>query len=87
MNMSRVVVAILAIGLTIYAFIDCLQTPQPRTLPKIVWLFIIVLVPILGPVLWIFFGRIHGGGWGRDDDGPMAPDDDPNFLRDLDRLR
>ena len=78
--MSRVIAIVITIGLTIYAFIDCLQTEEPKTLPKAVWLFIIVFVPILGPLLWLLFGRIRGGGWGRDDDDPIAPDDDPNFL-------
>ena len=80
--MPRFVFAVLVIGLSVYALADCLQTPNPKALPKLVWVAIIVLLPIVGPVLWILFGRTNGRGWGRDDD-VFAPDDDPSFLRDL----
>jgi hypothetical protein len=49
----------------------------------LVWLAIIVLIPVIGPLLWILFGRTNGRGWGRGDDDVFAPDDDPSFLRDL----
>ena len=79
--MPRVIAVVLTLGLTLYAVIDCIQTPQPRALPKALWLLIIVIAPILGPLLWILFGRINGGGGGGgDDDQPLAPDDDPSFL-------
>jgi hypothetical protein len=80
--MPRFVLIVLTIGLSVYALVDCLQTPNPKALPKLVWIAIIVLVPVIGPVLWLLFGRTNGRGWGRDDD-VFAPDDDPSFLRDL----
>jgi hypothetical protein len=80
--MPRFVLIVLTIGLSVYALVDCLQTPNPKALPKLVWVAIIVLVPVIGPVLWLLFGRTNGRGWGRDDD-VFAPDDDPSFLRDL----
>jgi hypothetical protein len=80
--MPRFVMIVLTIGLSVYALVDCLQTPNPKALPKLVWIAIIVLVPVIGPVLWLLFGRTNGRGWGRDDD-VFAPDDDPSFLRDL----
>ena len=85
--MGRVIPFVVGIGLTIYAFIDCLQTEKPNTFPKWVWLIVIVCVPVLGPLLWLIFGHFGGGGWGRDDDKPLAPDDDPTFFRDFDRSR
>ena len=85
--MPRVLLYVITIGLTIYAFIDCLQTPTPRYLPKPVWFVIILVLPIVGPALWLLFGRVNGGGWGRWDDGPVGPDDDPSFMRDLNRTR
>jgi hypothetical protein len=42
-------------------------------------------LPVVGPLLWLLFGRTNGRGWGRDDDDVFAPDDDPSFLRDLTR--
>jgi hypothetical protein len=80
--MPRFVLYVLIIGLSVYAFVDCLQTPNPKALPKVVWLAIIATLPIIGPLLWLLFGRPGGRGWRRDDD-VFAPDDDPSFLRDL----
>ena len=80
--MPRFVLIVLTIGLSVYALVDCLQTPNPKALPKLVWVAIIVLVPVIGPLLWLLFGRTNGRGWGRDDD-VFAPDDDPSFLLDI----
>jgi hypothetical protein len=85
--MPRFVLTLIVVGLSIYALIDCLQTPTPRNLPKSAWLLVIILVPVIGPVLWLIFGRVSGGGWGRGDDEPTGPDDDPSFLKDFDRSR
>lgn len=85
--MPRVLLTVLILGLSIYAFIDCLQTTAPKVLPKPVWLLLIVAAPVLGPILWLLFGRTNRGGWGRGDDEPVGPDDDPSFLRDLDRTK
>ena len=83
LSMPRFVLTVLVIGLSVYALADCLQTPNPKALPKLVWVAIIVFVPVIGPLLWILFGRTNGRGWGRGDDDVFAPDDDPSFLRDL----
>ena len=81
--MPRFVLYVLIVGLSVYALVDCLQTPNPKALPKIIWILIIVGLTILGPALWLLFDRSNGRGWGRDDDDVFAPDDDPSFLRDL----
>ena len=81
--MPRFVLYVLIVGLSVYALVDCLQTPNPKALPKIIWILIIVGLPILGPALWLLFGRSNGRGWGRGDDDVFAPDDNPSFLRDL----
>lgn len=73
----------------------------PRRLTRPWWVLIIVLLPIAGAILWFLLGRAKpeggqrgpgrpGGGGGagggpRRPRGPVAPDDDPDFLRDLDR--
>ena len=85
--MPRFVLLVVTIGLSVFAFAECLQTPNPRALPKVVWLVIIVALPVVGPLLWILFGRTNGRGWGRDDDDVRGPDDDPSFMRDLHRSR
>lgn len=46
------------IALAIFAWVDCLLTPRPwvRFLPKPLWA-VLIAVPYLGALLWIFTGR------------------------------
>jgi hypothetical protein len=81
--MPRVFAAILAVGLFIYAFTDCVQATRTAYLTKPVWLLVITVLPVLGPLLWLLFGR--GGGWWRDDDDPGDPIGDPATWRDFER--
>ncbi|WP_329279869.1 PLD nuclease N-terminal domain-containing protein [Streptomyces sp. NBC_00691] len=83
--MLRALMFILPLALLIYAFIDCLNTPEDevRHLPKVIWVIVILLFPIVGSVGWIFAGKerhrtVRGGsgGW-------IAPDDNPDFLKSL----
>ena len=71
----------------LYALIDCVLTPSARvrSLPKAVWLIVIVLIPGLGGLAWLIFGRAttSGGGPFAGRSQPAAPDDDPEFLRRL----
>lgn len=85
--MLRVVGILLLIALYISFIIDVLRTPRSevRSLPKALWLVIVILLPIVGGVLWWFFGRsprTGGSRWRRR--SPVAPDDDPRFLKQLD---
>lgn len=44
------------IVLALYAVVDCLRTPTddlPGRLPKFIWLLIILLISIIGPIAWI----------------------------------
>ncbi|MEU7201589.1 PLD nuclease N-terminal domain-containing protein [Streptomyces sp. NPDC045470] len=97
--MLRYLPFLVILALWIYAFIDCLNTPenQVRGLPKIAWVFIILLFGevLIGPVAWLVAGRPrreHAGGgaaspWPRGGRGAarkwVAPDDNPDFLRSL----
>lgn len=82
---------VIALALLIYSMVDCLMTPRHkvRVLPKIAWVPIILLLPLLGPGLWLGFGKARGpenrGGQARK--GPRAPDDDPEFLRNVEFQR
>lgn len=83
--------------LIVIALIDCLSTEefQVRNLPKVAWVFIILLFPPVGPIVWFVAGRPqrhHVGRSGAWQPGkgfpeyerpqaPRAPDDDPDFLR------
>lgn len=72
---------------------------QVRSLPKLLWVPIIALLGPIGVGLWFLFGKprvvqppgpgfgggFPGTGGGRGPKpGPIAPDDDPDFLRRLD---
>lgn len=85
--MAKVLLVLAAIGVTIYAAIDCLRSDDAeiRGLPKPLWLLLIVAFPLLGGVMYILVGRQPAPG------SPtsrrlrtIAPDDDPDFLRTLD---
>lgn len=74
---------VVALGLLIYCMVECIQTPRHRVrvLSKAAWIFIILLLPLLGPGLWMAFGRAKGRSAAPQRKGPVAPDDDPEFLR------
>ncbi len=86
--MPRVLLALLVVGLAVYALVDWSRTDAARVrlLPKLLWLLVIVLVALFGPLAWLLVGRDRGAGRARpvEPPRPMAPDDDPDFLRDLD---
>ncbi|GGX62861.1 PLD nuclease N-terminal domain-containing protein [Streptomyces minutiscleroticus] len=97
--MLRLLPSLLVLALWIYAFIDCLTTPEKevRHLPKVVWIIIVLLfgTVLLGPIAWLVAGKVRKGPRGeatlverhRDRDrGPVryvAPDDNPEFLKSL----
>lgn len=90
----RALMFIVPLALTIYAFIDCLNTTEEDTkhLPKIAWVFIILLFWIVGPVVWLAAGKNRHnrsgatgpGSWQRNRRQQwVAPDDNPDFLKSL----
>jgi hypothetical protein len=76
-----------------------------RNLPKMFWIFLVIILPDVGSILWLIAGRPRAegragglpymGNAGRGArrspsahprrSGPIAPDDDPEFLASLDR--
>ena len=85
--MGRVIFTVVALALTVYALVDCLQADQRqvRNLPKLGWVGIIVVVVIVGPVAWFLAGRPRSmppRGY-RGPGHPRGPEDDPDFLRNL----
>src|SRR5690606_5706351 len=36
-----------------------------RNLPKTLWLFVVILLPLVGSVLWLVAGRPFSGAWSR----------------------
>ena len=92
-SMLRILIplGIVGLGLMIYSLIEALQTPRHRVrvMSKAAWLAVILLVPIIGAGLWLGFGRAKSssGGGTRAGKGPTAPDDDPEFLRQVEFRR
>ncbi|QAY69920.1 PLD nuclease N-terminal domain-containing protein [Xylanimonas protaetiae] len=91
--MPRVILTLAIIGLAVYALADLAGARKEETggLPKWLWAVLIVVVPVIGGLAWIIFRRASGpaaapqGGRGRQSsgprrEGPLAPDDDPEFL-------
>lgn len=87
--MLRVIPIVAALVLLVFTLVDCAQSPDARVrnLPKWVWLLLILLVPLAGPIAWLFGGRPAVEGPGRAPAPPprprKAPDDDPDFLAKL----
>ncbi|MGW0564195.1 PLD nuclease N-terminal domain-containing protein [Streptomyces sp. NPDC003016] len=96
--MLRYLPFLLVLALWIYAFIDCLNTPEEevRHLPKVVWVIIVLLFGevLIGPVAWLAVGKVRkgarngsGGTPSEGRRGPkntwVAPDDNPDFLKSL----
>jgi hypothetical protein len=90
--MLRLIPWLVVLGLTIYALVDCAQTPENavRSLPKLVWAFLILLFPLVGSISWLVAGRPERPGRQQPPRrgpshprAPRGPDDDPDFLRRL----
>jgi hypothetical protein len=86
---GRVLPIIIALTLTVYALIDCLQTDpaEIRGPRRSVWVAFILLVPAIGSISWL----VSRGGLRRPNRPrrprpsvpPVAPDDNPEFLDQL----
>jgi hypothetical protein len=76
----------------IFCFIDVVTTPQSRcrNLPKLAWVFIVLLFMVVGSIAWLLAGRPWApkgttgpGGTVRVRTTPTNPDDDEEFLAGL----
>lgn len=87
--MRLVLPIIVAIALAVYAVIDCMQTDpaEIRGPRRPVWIAVILLLPIVGPAAWLIARRGGPRAFpsrrGRSSTPPVAPDDNPEFLRQL----
>lgn len=81
--MGRVVFLVVVIGLGVYAFVAALQADATRirVMPRWLWVAVIVAIPVIGPLAWLLTGQSSQAAI--DDEGPLGPDDDPDFLRRL----
>ncbi|WP_425955118.1 PLDc N-terminal domain-containing protein [Xylanimonas sp. McL0601] len=95
--MLRFLLTLAIIGLIVYAIADVAGARKEETggLPKWLWVVVILLVPVVGALAWIMVRRTggpapssHGSSTsGPRHTGPVAPDDDPDFLWRLDQER
>ena len=78
----------LAVGVIIYSLIECAQSEkyEVRAIPKGAWLLVILRLPVVGALLWLFFGRPRNDA-AREPARGRGPDDDPQFLRNLEERR
>jgi Phospholipase_D-nuclease N-terminal len=85
--MVRVIAILVVVGLMVYAYVDCLRADARdlRRLPRPAWL-LVILVPLVGPIAYLLAGRPLAAP-DEPDVRPLAPDDDPEFLRRLDLER
>lgn len=89
--MIRYLPFLVILAVWIYAFIDCLNTPENevRKLPKAAWVLIVLLFGevLLGPIAWFAVGRPrHNSPYGAtrpQERRWVAPDDNPEFLKSL----
>jgi hypothetical protein len=94
------VLALIEIVLLVYCVLNIITTPdgEVRNLPKLLWLVLVVVLPLIGGIAWLIAGRPQGParsvpykgnrGVPPEYDRPgrataYRPDDDEDFLRRL----
>lgn len=87
--MLRVLMILVPLALSIYAFIDCISTDEKdiRHIPKPIWAILVLLFPLVGSIAWLITGRkpTSGAGSAGRRGGWVAPDDNPDFLKSLEK--
>lgn len=84
MSRALIIGIVVAVALTVYAIVDCAMFDAKRTkvMQKPIWLVVILLIPVIGPLLWIFIGKgsglVNGEAGGR----PQLIPDDINYISD-----
>lgn len=58
-----VIFSLLVIALMVFALIDIIRRDdaQVKHMPKMVWLILVILLPLVGSVLWFTLGREYDG--------------------------
>jgi hypothetical protein len=99
MGRVYVLLFFLGLIFAVFALISCLSAEdgEVRALPRWAWVVIILFFPLLGSIAYFAAGRPvrstgrpgawrPGGGFPEPErpKRPLAPDDDPEFLRQLD---
>ncbi|HEX2316091.1 MAG TPA: PLDc N-terminal domain-containing protein [Thermomonospora sp.] len=94
--MLYVLLGLITVGVWLFCLFDVLTTDENdvRLLPKFGWFLLVLLGFLVGSALWLLAGRprVPAGPSGPRPPSPgprpappRGPDDDPDFLRGLDR--
>ncbi|MDT4993921.1 MAG: hypothetical protein QOH97_3813 [Actinoplanes sp.] len=74
--------------LVVLALISVLSAERVRAMPRALWVFLILVIPLLGAISYFVWGRPvappHERSVQRFRKRPAAPDDDMDFLRHVD---
>lgn len=55
-----VVVSFLILAFFVLTLVDVIRSSTANFLPKTVWIFVVILIPLLGSILWWAVGRERG---------------------------
>jgi Phospholipase_D-nuclease N-terminal len=86
----RVVLAVAVLVIFVYGLVDVIRTDArlTRGISKPAWIVVMIVLPVIGAILWLLIGRPRSTApVRRQYSGPTAPDDDPDFLRNLELRR
>jgi uncharacterized membrane protein YgcG len=61
-RVTRALPLLLLVGFLVYCLVDCAQTPEERVklLPKVIWIILILLIPVVGGLVWLVAGHAWG---------------------------
>lgn len=94
------VLAVVQLAMLVYCVLNVVTTPEAdvRNLPKLLWLLLVIVLPLVGGIAWLVAGRPqrptrslpYKGNTGTarphrptPSARPASPDDDEDFLRQL----
>ncbi|AGL20518.1 hypothetical protein L083_7008 [Actinoplanes sp. N902-109] len=70
----------------VLGLISALSAERVRTMPRPLWVLVLLFVPLLGPLAYLLWGRpvpVPSVAVRRPGARPASPDDDPDFLRSM----
>jgi hypothetical protein len=89
------IAALLLLAFWLYCLYDVITSDESsvRNLPRLIWLFLVLVLPDIGGLAWLLLGRparawsptFTYGNQARQT--PRGPDDDTDFLHRVDRER